>query len=424
MSSSNALVTMNVGHYLKLLSGFPFPSHAFSTEEGFPLIRIRDVINSTIGTYYKGSFIPSYVIKKGDVLIGMDGDFNIARWNNEDALLNQRVLKIEVADNSKLDLDFMFYWLQPYIKKINDLTAATTVKHLSTKDIIKAEGDVPCIFSQKKIGKILTVIDQSIEKTEALIEKYKQVKAGLMHDLFTRGITADGKLRPNREQAPDLYQETSIGLIPKEWNLISLNEMADIVSGVTLGSKTSSDQSIEVPYLRVANVQDGYLDLSDIKTIHINKKTLTNLLLQDGDVLMNEGGDFDKLGRGAVWRNEIEPCIHQNHVFRVRTYADVLSPDYLAYWSESNFGKKYFVLNSKQSTNLASINSTQLKAYPVGVPDLFEQVRIKTRLEAVVSKVKSLQIEQGKLVSQKNGLMQDLLTGKVSVSLDEEGGHV
>ena len=126
--------------------------------------------------------------------------------------------------------------------------------------------------------------------------------------------------------------------------------------------------SIQVPYLRVANVQeDGYLDLSDVKLVKVSLKLCEKLLLQDGDVLMNEGGDYDKLGRGTVWKGEIHPCIHQNHVFRVRPKTKKLRSEYLAFWSQSEFGKKYFILSSKQSTNLASINSTQLHGIPYHV---------------------------------------------------------
>ena len=99
--------------------------------------------------------------------------------------------------------------------------------------------------------------DGSGPQTKALIEKYQHIKAGLIHDLFTRGIGADGNLRPLREQAPELYQETLIGWIPKQWSTEKLGKMSEIVSGVTLGAKAVPSKTIEVPYLRVANVQDG-----------------------------------------------------------------------------------------------------------------------------------------------------------------------
>ncbi len=262
---------------------------------------------------------------------------------------------------------------------------------------------------QQFIADVLNKIDEVIEQTEALIAKQQQVKAGLMHDLFTRGLTPDGQLRPTRAAAPNLYHETPFGWLPKEWSVESLGALAEIVSGVTLSAKTEFGAGIQVPYLRVANVQDGYLDLSEIKTVRVSSVQLEKLSLRAGDVLMNEGGDFDKLGRGTVWNEEISPCIHQNHVFRVRPRSDRLRSRYLAFWSQSTHGKKYFVLNSKQSTNLASINSTQLHRFPVALPGVDEQREIETRILAQTDIIAAETAHLAKLRQLKQGLMQALL---------------
>ncbi len=324
---------------------------------------------------------------------------------------------------ANIETKFLYYVLQLVSKA--RMVSGSAQPQVVINDLKGIGVKYPDKKRQKQISKILSTTDQTIEKTESLIHKYQQIKAGLMRDLFTRGVTADGKLRPPREQAPELYKETPIGWIPKEWEVIPLSQMSEIASGVTLTSKISPDQKIEVPYLRVANVQDGYLDLSEIKTVRVNQKTFDNLVLKKGDVLMNEGGDFDKLGRGTVWEGEIDNCIHQNHVFRVRVSTAQLRPYYLAYWTESDFGKKYFILSSKQSTNLASINSTQLKTYPIAIPELLEQKRIEVRINSINLKLQNLKNEKNKLKSQKSGLIYDLLTGKVQVKIDQkETAHV
>ena len=322
-----------------------------------------------------------------------------------------------------IDAEFIFHLFrsQAYQKNIDVVLAGSAINNLKNSSIESAVFKIPVDKKQRqKIAAILTSIDTAIERTEVLIAKYQQIKAGLMHDLFTRGVLPNGQLRPSREQAPELYQETKIGWMPREWSVIHLGNMANIVSGVTLGAKAGPTDTIEAPYLRVANVQDGYLELTEVKTVRISPKTLEQLRLEPGDVLMNEGGDFDKLGRGAVWKGELENCVHQNHVFRVRCDAAMLLSSYLAFYSESAFGKKYFVMSSKQSTNLASINSTQLKAYPIAIPKLEEQNVIVQNILRVKNRLATLRAGADSLRAQKLGLMQDLLTGKVQVKIKDK----
>ncbi len=291
----------------------------------------------------------------------------------------------------------------------------TKMPRCSWHSIKHLEVFYPQAAERRRIAEILSILDETIEQTEALIAKYQQIKVGLMQDLFTRGVTPDGRLRPTRAQAPHLYLESPLGWIPKDWPLVNLGTFAEIVSGVTLGVKSEPRAGITVPYLRVANVQDGYFDLGDIKTIKVDHSQFEKLRLKAGDVLMNEGGDFDKLGRGSVWYEEIDPCIHQNHVFRVRPRNGRLQSEFLAYWSQSEFGKRYFVLSSKQSTNLASINSSQLNRFPVVLPSNQEQTAIEVRVAAVSHRIASLRDEANKLRLIKDGLMHDLLTGRVRV---------
>jgi type I restriction enzyme S subunit len=408
-------------------SGFAFPSSSF-TDDGVPIVRMSNLKQGKLdfeNTKYVSEkwlrISPTFVLNEGDFMLGMSGSLsNYAYAKIEDlpALLNQRVARIRKKDK-EVCYKYICYWLTSwhYSYYADAQGEGAAQKNISPTQISSFKIRFPNIEEQQKIAAILTSIDTAIEKTAALIEKYQQIKAGLMHDLFTRGVTADGKLCPPREQAPELYQETLLGYFPIDWKIIPLGKISNIASGITLNSKFIPEQKIQVPYLRVANVQDGYLDLTDVKTVFADQKTIDNLALKVGDVLMNEGGDFDKLGRGTVWQGEIKLCIHQNHVFRVRVNDSILRPYFLAFWSESSFGKKYFVLNSKQSTNLASINSKQLNAYPILVPDITEQAEIENRINAVNKRLNTLKREQEKLTLQKQGLMQDLLTGKVRVKV-------
>ncbi len=168
---------------------------------------------------------------------------------------------------------------------------------------------------------------------------------------------------------------------PSPWPVKKLKYVASIQTGISKSISRKLNDPIELPYLRVANVQDGHLLLNEIKTIEIEKTKVSRYSLKQGDVLLTEGGDFDKLGRGTVWKGEIKNCLHQNHVFSVRPNIDVLLPEFLSLLTSSEYGKKYFVSCSKQSTNLASINSSQLKSFPVLLPSITVQSHILGALE-------------------------------------------
>ncbi len=161
-----------------------------------------------------------------------------------------------------------------------------------------------------------------------------------------------------------------------QWKVVKLEDVAEIQTGISKSSSRQFKEPVELPYLRVANVQDGYLNLSTIKHIRIERGQLSRYRLCKGDVLLTEGGDFDKLGRGTVWNGEIDECVHQNHIFVVRPNKNILLSEFLSLLTSSNYGKRYFISCSKQSTNLASINSTQLKQFPVLLPNIATQEQI------------------------------------------------
>lgn len=198
--------------------------------------------------------------------------------------------------------------------------------------------------------------------------------------------------------------------LPSDWRCVPLASIADVQTGLALG-KTQPVDPIRLPYLRVANVQDGYLDLREIKVVVVERSQVARYSLQHGDVLMTEGGDFDKLGRGHIWHGEIPVCLHQNHVFVVRPHSDLLSY-FLASVTSSDYGRAYFLSCSKQSTNLASINSSQLKAFPVPLPPFREQEAITLRLSIWDRGIRQLSDLIAAKVRFKQGLMQQLLTGQ------------
>lgn len=162
--------------------------------------------------------------------------------------------------------------------------------------------------------------------------------------------------------------------------IVPLAEIASVTSGITKGRRTAGATK-PVPYLAVSNVQAGHLRLDVVKEIEATSAEIERFALEDGDLVLTEGGDPDKLGRGTVWRRELPLCLHQNHIFRVRLTKGQVSPDYLARYMASSQARSYFRRSAKQTTGIASINMTQLKALPVGVPQLDEQRRISAILD-------------------------------------------
>jgi type I restriction enzyme S subunit len=168
-----------------------------------------------------------------------------------------------------------------------------------------------------------------------------------------------------------------------------LAQVADIAAGITLGRKTKETELVQVPYLRVANVQDGHLLLADLKTIAATRREIEKWALEDGDLLLTEGGDLDKLGRGACWRSQVPLCIHQNHIFRVRLPADSYDPDYVSFQIASPYGKAYFLAHAKKTTGIASINQRVLGAFPLMTPPISEQRRIAANLKDQLAEVEA-----------------------------------
>lgn len=170
---------------------------------------------------------------------------------------------------------------------------------------------------------------------------------------------------------------------------VPLADAAEIAAGITLGRKAKEKELIEVPYLRVANVQDGHLLLDEIKTIAATRSEIRKWALLEGDLLLTEGGDLDKLGRGACWRNQVPLCIHQNHIFRVRLPKDRYDPDYVSFQIGSPYGKAYFLAHAKKTTGIASINQRVLGAFPLVSPPIAEQRCIATRLKVQLAEVET-----------------------------------
>jgi len=209
---------------------------------------------------------------------------------------------------------------------------------------------------------------------------------------------------PNAEFIPDL---------PKGWALARLDAIAALKGGITVDKGRKNSTARFVPYLRVANVQRGYLDLSEVKQIDAPAADVEQLRLLRGDILFNEGGDRDKLGRGWIWEDQLVDCIHQNHVFRARLFSSDIEPKLVSWWGNS-FGKEYFSREGKQTTNLASINITKLSAFPIPIPPAAEQARIVAEVERHFSLIHGVELQTKANLARADVLRQSVLSKSFS----------
>ena len=316
--------------------GYPFDSAKFSNSstDGFPLIRIRDITSGEIQTYYTDSYDSNYIITAGDLLVGMDGDFNVRWWNNSDALLNQRCCRI--IEKGRFSRRFLYYVLPFTLQYINTLTYATTVKHLANGDILNSFIAFPPFSVQKNItcylDKNYSNIDSILSKTRSSIEEYKKLKQAVITQAVTKGVRGEREMKDSGVEW--------IGKIPKEWRKPQLRHCATIKSGITPG--------------------------------------------------------------------EIEPCLHQNHVFAVQTNETILLPEFLEYLTASDVGRSYFDVTAIKTTNLACTSSSKVLAFTIPLPPIEEQIEI-------VNFIKKRSLKLNKLIMKKELLVQELESYKKSL---------
>ena len=359
-------------------------------------------------------FVPEQEVEKNivceeqDTVLIWDGSNSGDVFTGLRGVLASTMVKI-LPELPELEPTFIYFFLKTQFGLLNSQTTGSTIPHVSKNLLRNLPTPLPPLPEQRTIAHVLRTVQKAIETTEQVIESTRELKWSLMNHLFTYGPV------PVDEAEQVVTRETPYGSIPEDWDEVVLGDCAYVQSGVTKGRKLEGEKAIEVPYLRVANVQDGYLDLEEIKTIHIRESELERYRLYEGDVLLTEGGDFDKLGRGFVWRGQIPDCIHQNHIFAVRADSKVLLPEYLAYLVQSRYGKAYFLQVAHRTTNLASINSTKLKALPVLVPSFPEQEEIVRILKVVDEKITVEENRKQSLEVLFKTLLHNLMTGKLRV---------
>lgn len=252
-------------------------------------------------------------------------------------------------------------------------------------------------------------IDALIEEQRCLIALLKEKRQATISQAVAKGLDPNASMKDSGIEW--------LGKIPAHWRVVPLKFLASLQTGLAKGKDYGTAATVRLPYLRVANVQNGHLNLEEVAEIDVLPTDVDRYRLRVGDVLMNEGGDFDKLGRGDVWEGQIPDCLHQNHVFAVRPTK--ISSSWLNLVNGSDYAQRFFILRSKQTTNLASISSSNLMELPVLVPPVDEQSEIEANVLTVRSKLDALIFEAERAIvllnERRAALISSAVTGKIDV---------
>ena len=281
------------------------------------------------------------------VLVAGNGDLNVKYYNGKfDAY--QRTYIIDSLSPEVLDVRYLYRFMDTYLDKLRRMSIGGVIKYIKIGNLTEAELPLPPILEQRRIAAIL-------DQADALRAKRREALAQL--DSLTQSIFIE------------MFGDPVIN--SKGWpETTTLGEVANIASGVTKGRNLTGKVTRTIPYLAVANVQEKSLNLSAVKKIDATEDEIERYLLKWNDLLLTEGGDPDKLGRGTLWKNELPECIHQNHIFRVRVTSEAVTPLFLNWLVGSQRGKKFFLRSAKQTTGIASINMTQLRSFPLLLPPI------------------------------------------------------
>lgn len=352
-----------------------------------------DNINKKITGFTTYTFVeaPSRarrMIKKDNILVS-----TIRPNLNAVALFDMNTQNVPVASTGFCVLDckedtnprFLFYYLQSRFFVNEMVSQATGASYPAVSDKIVRSAHIPVYSYDEQV-----VIADMLDKVTYIIAKRKQQLAKLDELVKARFVEMFGDMLLN----------------PMAWPEVALETLADIVSGITKGRKVKEQTLVEVPYMAVSNVKDGYIDWTTVKTILATEREIEQYCLFPDDVLMTEGGDPDKVGRGAIIKEPLENCIHQNHIFRVRLDKGKILPTFFTEYLQHQKAKRYFLGCAKQTTGIASINMKQLKALAVLLPPLDLQQKFDEFVRQVELVSCSIQNYLEQMETLKKALMQ------------------
>ena len=375
--SSSPLLTIapwwercRLGDVAEITNGAAFKSAQFNTQgHGLPLIRIRDVGQAQASTHYSGDYEPRHLVESGDLIVGMDGDFRIARWNGNQSLLNQRVCRIRVRAHDRYSDRFLEYVVQPYLDEIHKVTSAVTVKHLSPRTINDLPIPLPPRSEQERL---VAAIEEHLSRLDAAEATLRQTLTRL--DTLRSSILTDS-FHTHRE-------------IPAGWEERAIAEVARVQLGRQRSPQHHSGEQMR-PYLRAANVSWNGLLLDDVKTMNFDDADFEKYRLAPGDLLLNEAsGSPNEVGKPAIWDGQIEDCCFQNTLLRLRPQDVALR--YL-YWYCHLSARSGEFGEAGRGVNIRHLGKQGLARFPIRLAPRDIQDGIAARIDVQMQSAEELQ---------------------------------
>lgn len=314
---------------------------------------------------------------------------------------------------------FFFYLLKHAERILKNQTNGTGIPHVDKEILENISVFCPGDAQQRKIAEVLNTLDTAIHQTEAIVEKLKQVKQGLLHDLLTRGVDANGELRPSYEQAPELYQDSPLGWVPKDWEIVTLGQIASRSSGILqtgpFGSQLHAHEYVAdgVPVVMPQDMIDGRLSVQHIARITTRKAVaLSRHRLIPNDIVFSRRGD---LSRCVAIEDEHTGWLCGTGCLLARLPKKEINGFWLALVYQQP-GVQSQVLGRAVGSTMANLNTAILAELTIARPIVDEQNEITLRLKAATLRMNQELADLAKLRQQKIGLMDDLLTGRVRVT--------
>lgn len=336
---------VRLGEVATVVNGAPYPSQAFNNSgRGQPLIRIRDVAVGRTKTHYEGPFDAAHVVSNGDLLIGMDGDFLAATWTGPNALLNQRVCRIDV-DAARYDKRFLGLVLQGYLDAVNAETSSVTVKHLSSRTVAAIPLPLPPLNEQHRI---VAVLEDHLSRLDAA---------------HTYVVASNKRLDRMLQAARDILVRG-----PEK-------QLSDLLaSPLRNGHSAPADPSGMVRTLTLTAVTAGAFVDNNTKLTSPDRRKVRDLWLQGGDILVQRSNTPELVGTSALYQGPSDWAIFPDLLIRVRVDETRLRPAYAAMVLASSAARRRFRSRAKGlAGSMPKIDQETIATTPVAVPTLAEQ---------------------------------------------------